>query len=82
MVPPNGESRALGVDVDPLVVAGRVGERVDLGLSDLVPAAHPHVVPRVGLQIVDAVDRKHPVLLADTWSHSVLFVGGAEMSVM
>ena len=29
--------RALGVDVDPLVVAGDVGERVDLGLRDLVP---------------------------------------------
>ena len=29
--------RALGVDVDPLVVAGDVGERVDVLLGDLVP---------------------------------------------
>ena len=28
----------LGIDVDPLVVAGRLGERVDLGLGDLDPA--------------------------------------------
>ena len=32
---------ALGIDVDPLVVAGRLGEGVDLLLRDLDPARRP-----------------------------------------
>jgi hypothetical protein len=31
----------LGVDVDPLVVAGDLGERVDVVLGDLVPLRGP-----------------------------------------
>ena len=43
--------RALRVDVDPLVVAGRVGERVDPLLRDLEPLARAELEPR--LQVVD-----------------------------
>jgi hypothetical protein len=34
---------SLGVDMDPLVVAGRVGKLVDLVLADLVPRARPEL---------------------------------------
>jgi hypothetical protein len=51
---------ALGVDVDPLVVAGGVGERVDPLLGDLVPVALPEMCARRRLQALDAVDhRRH-----------------------
>jgi len=33
-------SRAFRVDVNPLMIAGRVGETVDASLVDLDPAAH------------------------------------------
>src|SRR5215813_1043112 len=46
----------LDVDVDPLVVASRVGELVDLLLRHLVPAAVTKVLTGPGLQLVDAAD--------------------------
>ena len=60
MVEPNGRlRRALGVDVDPLVVAGGVGEGVDLGLGDLVPVADAELLADLGLEFVDAGDGEH-----------------------
>ena len=44
MVPPNGPALARSVDVDPLVVAGRVGELVDALLGDLDPVAVAEVL--------------------------------------
>src|SRR3984885_4045920 len=55
-------SGARWIDVDPLAVAGQLGKRVDVGLSEIVPAAHPQVLSRVGLQLVDAVDRQRVLL--------------------
>ena len=45
--------RPLGVDVDPLVVAGGVGEAVDLLLGDRLPVA---VADLLAGQFVEAVD--------------------------
>ena len=36
----------LGIDVDPLVVAGGIGEEVDLRLVDHVPVGEPEVLAR------------------------------------
>ena len=47
---------ALGVDVDPLVVAGRVGEQVDLLLGDGRPLGPPEVLADVRCVLVDAAD--------------------------
>ena len=46
----------LGVHVDPLVVAGGLGEQVDLVLVDAVPLAVAEVLPD---QIVEFVDALH-----------------------
>jgi len=43
----------LAVDVDPLVVAGGIGERVDLLLGHLVPAAGAHLLPHPVGQVGD-----------------------------
>ena len=50
---------ALGVDVDPLVVAGDVGEGVDLVLGDVEPLADAQLLADPGLEVVDAGDREH-----------------------
>src|SRR3984885_8592893 len=69
-------SGALGIDVDPLAVAGQLGERVDVGLSDIVPAAHTQVLASVGLQLVDAVDRQR-VLMEDAHETDPFVVAAA-----
>src|SRR6185295_3753430 len=51
---------ALGVDVDPLVVAGRVGERVDPRLVDLLPLAVAEVLTGGGPQGVGGLEDSHP----------------------
>ena len=43
----------LGVDVDPLVIAGGVGEPVDALLRDLQPGARPEDFADGGTQFVD-----------------------------
>ncbi|SDU66745.1 hypothetical protein SAMN04489733_8000 [Amycolatopsis keratiniphila] len=51
---------ALRIDVDPLVVAGRVGEQVHLSLGDLMPFGCPHRCAREGEQIRLVLDtRRH-----------------------
>ena len=53
------ERAALGpldVDVDPLVVAGRVGERVHLFLGDLDVRGVAEVLADEGFHLVDSVD--------------------------
>src|ERR1700687_3918600 len=50
---------ALDIDMDPLMVAGRVGEFVDLLLGDGVPVADPDLLAFVGLQIGGAFDFQH-----------------------
>src|SRR5688572_8078350 len=49
--------RALLVDVDELVVAGDLGERVDVLLRHELPLADADLLADLGLQLVDAVDR-------------------------
>src|ERR1700730_10534367 len=53
---------ALDIDMDPLMVAGRVGEFVDLLLGDRVPVADPDLLAFVGLQIGGAFQFQHRVL--------------------
>ena len=55
---------ALDIDMDPLIVAGRVGEFVDLLLRHRVPVADPDLLALIGLQIGRAFDFQHLVLLA------------------
>src|ERR1017187_3743239 len=56
---PNGPAR-LGVHVDPLMVAGRVGEGVDAFLGDLEPARAAEIRARLCLELVQAIhDRGH-----------------------
>src|SRR5207253_9367582 len=50
---------ALDIDMDPLMVAGRVGEFVDLLLGDRVPVADPDLLALIGLQIGGAFDFQH-----------------------
>src|SRR3981081_3809838 len=50
---------ALDIDVDPLMVAGRVGEFVDLLLGDRVPIADPDLLAFIRLQIGGAFDFQH-----------------------
>ena len=60
MVPPNGPAGgALDVDVDPLVVAGRVGERVDPLLVDLEPLAGAELLADRGGDLVEGGERAH-----------------------
>src|SRR5260370_31892406 len=47
---------SLGVDVDPLMVAGGIGEGVDLLLGDRVPVAHAGFLADVLLELFDAGD--------------------------
>src|SRR6478672_8741189 len=55
---------ALAVHVDPLVIAGRIGEGVDPALGDLQPAGVPEVGPGQLLELVQAVSGGgHAVLL-------------------
>ena len=69
--------RALDVDVDPLVVAGHVGERVDVLLGHLVPVGGAERLALGGLELFESGDRPHgagtilpavpaPLLLCDT----------------
>ena len=51
--------RPLRVDVDPLVVAGRVGEAVDPLLGDLDPVAVAEVLPLRGAQVVCGLELGH-----------------------
>src|SRR3981189_1699881 len=53
---------ALDIGVDPLMVAGRVGEFVDLLLGDRVPIADPDLLAFIGFQIGGAFDFQHRVL--------------------
>ena len=56
----------LGIDVDPLVVAGGVGEQVDLLLGDLDVVAVAEVLPDLVLQPSDALHggRHGPIIIA------------------
>jgi hypothetical protein len=54
-----GRRGALGVDVDPLVVAGRLRERVDVGLGDLAPVRHAELATLGGAQSVEPGERGH-----------------------
>ena len=49
----------LGIDVDPLMVAGGVGEQVHLLLGDLVPVALTQVLTRVGGKVLDLDRLRH-----------------------
>ena len=51
--------RALGIDVDPLVVAGGVGELIDPVLGDLQPLAVPEVRARRRAQLVGGLELMH-----------------------
>jgi hypothetical protein len=51
--------RAFRVDMDPLVVAGALGEEVDLVLGDLVPAGVAQMGAHCGLEVGDAVEDPH-----------------------
>ena len=54
---------ALDVDVDPLVVARRVGKPIDLLLRDLHPVAHADLAANGRLEIVEIVENAHLSLL-------------------
>ena len=54
---------ALDIDMDPLMVAGGVGEFVDLLLGHCEPVADPDLLAFIGLQIGRAFDFQHLVLL-------------------
>src|SRR5438270_13977289 len=54
---------ALDIDMDPLMVARRVGEFVDLLLGDRIPVADPDLLAFIGLQIRGAFDFQHRLLL-------------------
>ena len=49
----------LGIDVDPLVVAGGVGERVHAFLRDLEPIAVAEVLADSGFDLGDALEYAH-----------------------
>ena len=60
MVPPNGPVLGpLDVDVDPLVVAGRLGERVDAVLGDLQPLGGAEVLAHGVGQLVGRGEGAH-----------------------
>src|SRR5215472_10627640 len=50
----------LDIDVDPLMVTGRVGEFVDLLLGHQVPVADPDLLALIGLHVASAFDFQHP----------------------
>src|SRR5260370_31819659 len=50
---------ALDIDMDPLMVAGRIGEFVDLLLGHREPVADPDFLPLIGLEIAGAFDFQH-----------------------
>jgi hypothetical protein len=50
---------ALGIHVDPLVVAGGVGEGVDVLLGDLVPVGDAQLLALRLLELVQSRDRSH-----------------------
>src|SRR5438067_7616319 len=54
---------ALDIDMDPLMIAGRVGEFVDLLLGHREPVADPDLLAFIGLQIGGAFHFQHPLLL-------------------
>src|SRR5439155_26777063 len=54
----------LDIDMDPLMVAGRVGEFVDLLLAYRIPVADPDLLALVGDQIGRAFDFQHGFLLS------------------
>src|SRR6267142_916955 len=54
---------ALDIDMDPLMVAGRIGEFVDLLLGHRIPVADPDLLALIGLQIGGALQFQHRVLL-------------------
>src|SRR5262245_9646608 len=49
----------LGIDVNPLVITGRLGEQVDLLLRDLVPLARAEVAPGPGFELGKRQRRRH-----------------------
>ena len=51
--------RALGIDVDPLVVARDGREPVDVLLRDLVPVADAELLADLRAHLLEAVDREH-----------------------
>ena len=78
MVPPNGVSRgrALGIDMDELVVVGGVGELVDHGLRHDAPRRDADLLADDGQQLIErdrfnasspwrppsVLEQRHPVL--------------------
>ena len=60
-------ARALRVDVDPLVVGGRVGEAIDAVLVDRDPVADDRVLADDRLEIGDRLKRPHAVSLFDSF---------------
>src|ERR1700730_7924875 len=50
---------ALDIDMDPLMVAGRVGEFVDLLLADRVPVADPDLLAGIPDEILRPFDFQH-----------------------
>ena len=55
IVPPNGVClRALDVDVDALVVAGDVGEGVDVGLGHFVTVGGAEGLALGGLELIES----------------------------
>src|ERR1700683_2512130 len=64
---------ALGIDVDPLVVAGDLGEAVDVLLRDQAPLADADLLAHSGLDLLYAGEREHGSLLS-LQSLAMLFV--------
>jgi hypothetical protein len=57
--------RSLQVGVDPLIVAGQRGERVDVGLSDDLIVAVAEVLPNGGPDLVEPGENAHRTSLAN-----------------
>src|ERR1700676_1387984 len=55
--------RSLDIDMDPLVVAGGIGEFVDLFLGHRVPVADPDLPADIGGEIGPSFDFQHGLLL-------------------
>src|SRR5262249_32853663 len=65
----------LGIDVDPLVVTGGVGERVDLFLRHGVPVAVPDVLTHAAAQLIQRLEDPHDMSLLS--AHTVSFSSGS-----